>query len=176
MVTEIGQQLFHLTRLQREAVLELIFCQAFDGTGSDGFLGPGDVQEQEVRALQQAHFLNAGQRVDFAVFNVDELGLDVRAFFQQLFEVGHIVQIIADGHQHLALGILDDFACAHAGMVNRIGAVIRIAEDQVFLLRVDRLGHVFPVHLDIGLCIQIRHDLHVIVVQSGCILGGIDRE
>ena len=110
------------------------------------------------------------------MLEIDELGLDVRAFFKDLGEVGHVLKIVADGKKHLALRILDDLAGAHARMVDGIGTVVGIAEDQVLLLAIDGFGYVLPADEYVGAVVQILHDLHVVVVESRRVLGRIDVE
>ena len=176
MVPEIGQDFFHLAALQRQAVRQLVRRQVADRACFDGFLRPCDVQEQQVRTLQQAHFLNARKGVNLSVLHVQQLVFDVRPFLQQFGKIRHIFQVIADRNQHLALGILDDLAGTHARVVNRVRPVVSVAEDQVLLLGVDGFGYVLPVNLYIRLGIQVRHDLHVVVILRAGILGRINPE
>ena len=61
-------------------------------------------------------------------------------------------------------------------MVDGVGPVVRVAEDQVLLLAVDGLGNVLPDYVHVGLLKQILHDLHVVVVQGRGVLGGVDVE
>ena len=175
VVAEVGQESLHLRGREGQAVHQIGFGDAGDSAGLDGLGRPGLVQEEDVGALQQAHLLHAGQGVDLAVLT-GELALDVGALFQDLGKVRHVLKVIADGEQHVALGVLDDLAGAHAGVVDRVGTVAGVAEDQVLLLAVDGLGHVLPGHEDIGAVKQVLHDLHVVVVKRGRVLGRIDAE
>ena len=176
VVPEIGQDLLHLCGGDVDAVSQIGSGQTGNGTGLNGGLCPDLVQEQQVGILQQTHLLNAGQGVDLAVLHIDQLSLDVRTLLQDLGEVGHILQIVADGNQDLSLGVLDDLAGGHTGMVDGIGAIIGVAEDQVLLLGIDGLGDILPEHIDIGAGEQVLHDLHIIVVQCRSVLGRINAE
>ena len=61
-------------------------------------------------------------------------------------------------------------------MVDGVGAVVGVAEDEVLLLRVDGLGDVLPLDEDVGVLIERLHDVHVVVVLRGRILGRVDAE
>ena len=176
MIPEIGQDFFHLAALQRQAILQLIRRQVADRAGFNRFLRPGDVQEQQVRALQQAHLFNSGQGVDLSVLHVQQLVPDIRPLLQQFGEIRHILQVIADRYQHLALGVFDDFAGTHARVVDRVRTVVLVAEDQVLLLGVNGFGYVFPVDLHIGLGEQVSHNLHIVVILRAGVLGRIHPE
>ena len=176
MIPEIGQDFFHLAALQRQAVLQLIRRQVADRAGFNRFLRPGNVQEQQVRALQQAHLFNSGQGVDLSVLHVQQLVPDIRPLLQQFGEIRHILQVIADRYQHLALGIFDDFTGTHARVIDRVRTVVLVAEDQVLLLGVNGFGYVFPVDLHIGLGEQVSHNLHIVVILRAGVLGRIHPE
>ena len=176
VVAEVAEHCLHLIAGEVQTVLQVRSrnagnCARFDRGGS-----PVLIEEEDVRILQKSHLLDARQRVDLAVLDVDELCLDVGTLFEDLGEVGHVFKIVGNRQQDLALGVLDDLARAHTGVIDRVGTVVRVAEDQVFLLCIHGFGNILPRHEHVGAFIQILHDLHVVVIERGCVLGRIDAE